>query len=314
MITENLTKRAVNIAANAFVPIVFGITAKAALGAAAYAAKHIEFSEDGFVEVQLKKVRKLLTGTPNSLKKEKEILQKRIAQAKQNFNCYKSKHEELLLKGIQHPIDEINKNKAVIKEAVLKKLADALIKVGIKSDIKDYPLEVLDYREFPISDNFNIVEKHHKKLEKLGNELNNAYLVAPMLYIFKYIKDLKKLLDESEKFKDEANNVLAEMKNELNRMNELQMALDNISGIFSDLKSKYVPFIEDFTEEVAKEYSSYEEIPEKYLHFIKNCTTILREICEKKIVNCGSLEKVKEYSDEVSIKYCDLKAQFGIAA
>ena len=104
------------------------------------------------------------------------------------------------------------------------------------------------------------------------------------------------------------------MKNELNRMNELQMALDNISGIFSDLKSKYVPFIEDFTEEVAKEYSSYEEIPEKYLHFIKNCTIILREICEKKIVNCGSLEKVKEYSDEVSIKYCDLKAQFGIAA
>ena len=225
------------------------------------------------------------------------------------------KHEELLLKDIQHPIDEINKNKAVIKEAVLKRLADALIKVGIKSDIKDYPLEVLDYREFPISDNFNIVEKHHKKLEKLGYELNDAYLVVtPMLYIFKSIKDLKKLHDESEKFKDEANNVLAEMKNELNRMNELQMALDNISGIFSDLKSKYVPFIEDFTEEVAKEYSSYEEIPEKYLHFIKNCTIILREICEKKIVNCGSLEKVKEYSDEVSIKYCDLKAQFGIAA
>ncbi len=315
MITENLTKRAANIAANAFVPIVFGIAAKAALGAAAYAAKHIEFPEDGFVEVQLKKIRKLLTGTPNSLKKEKEILQKRIAQAKQNFNCYKSKHEELLLKDIQHPIDEINKNKAVIKEAVLKKLADALIKVEIKSDIKDYPLEVLDYREFPISDNFNIVEKHHKKLEKLGYELNDAYLVVtPMLYIFKSIKDLKKLHDESEKFKDEANNVLAEMKNELNRMNELQMALDNISGIFSDLKSKYVPFIEDFTEEVAKEYSSYEEIPEKYLHFIKNCTIILREICEKKIVNCGSLEKVKEYSDEVSIKYCDLKAQFGIAA
>lgn len=315
MITENLTKRAANIAANAFVPIVFGIAAKAALGAAAYAAKHIEFPEDGFVEVQLKKIRKLLTGTPNSLKKEKEILQKRIAQAKQNFNCYKSKHEELLLKDIQHPIDEINKNKAVIKEAVLKKLADALIKVGIKSDIKDYPLEVLDYREFPISDNFNIVEKHHKKLEKLGYELNDAYLVVtPMLYIFKSIKDLKKLHDESEKFKDEANNVLAEMKNELNRMNELQKALDNISGIFSDLKSKYVPFIEDFTEEVAKEYSSYEEIPEKYLHFIKNCTIILREICEKKIVNCGSLEKVKEYSDEVSIKYCDLKTQFGIAA
>ena len=315
MIAENLTKRAANIAANAFVPIVFGIAAKAALGAAAYAAKHIEFPEDGFVEVQLKKVRKLLTGTPNSLKKEKEILQKRIAQAKQNFNCYKSKHEELLLKDIQHPIDEINKNKAVIKEAVLKRLADALIKVGIKSDIKDYPLEVLDYREFPISDNFNIVEKHHKKLEKLGYELNDAYLVVtPMLYIFKSIKDLKKLHDESEKFKDEANNVLAEMKNELNRMNELQMALDNISGIFSDLKSKYVPFIEDFTEEVAKEYSSYEEIPEKYLHFIKNCIIILREICEKKIVNCGSLEKVKEYSDEVSIKYSDLKAQFGIAA
>lgn len=315
MITENLTKRAANIAANVFVPIVFGIAAKAALGAAAYAAKHIEFPEDGFVEVQLKKIRKLLTGTPNSLKKEKEILQKRIAQAKQNFNCYKSKHEELLLKDIQHPIDEINKNKAVIKEAVLKKLADALIKVGIKSDIKDYPLEVLDYREFPISDNFNIVEKHHKKLEKLGYELNDAYLVVtPMLYIFKSIKDLKKLHDESEKFKDEANNVLAEMKNELNQMNELQMALDNISGIFSDLKSKYVPFIEDFTEEVAKEYSSYEEIPEKYLHFIKNCTIILREICEKKIVNCGSLEKVKEYSDEVSIKYCDLKTQFGIAA
>ena len=120
MIAENLTKRAANIAANAFVPIVFGIAAKAALGAAAYAAKHIEFPEDGFVEVQLKKVRKLLTGTPNSLKKEKEILQKRIAQAKQNFNYYKSKHEELLLKDIQHPIDEINKNKAVIKEAVLK--------------------------------------------------------------------------------------------------------------------------------------------------------------------------------------------------
>lgn len=315
MIAENLTKRAANIAANAFVPIVFGIAAKAALGVAAYAAKHIEFPEDGFVEAQLKKVRKLLTGTPNSLKKEKEILQKRIAQAKQNFNCYKSKHEELLLKDIQHPIDEINKNKAVIKEAVLKRLADALIKVGIKSDIKDYPLEVLDYREFPISDNFNIVKKHHKKLEKLGYELNDAYLVVtPMLYIFKSIKDLKKLHDESEKFKDEANNVLAEMKNELNRMNELQMALDNISGIFSDLKSKYVPFIEDFTEEVAKEYSSYEEIPEKYLYFIKNCTIILREICEKKIVNCGSLEKVKEYSDEVSIKYCDLKAQFGIAA
>ena len=174
MIAENLTKRAANIAANAFVPIVFGIAAKAALGAAAYAAKHIEFPEDGFVEVQLKKVRKLLTGTPNSLKKEKEILQKRIAQAKQNFNYYKSKHEELLLKDIQHPIDEINKNKAVIKEAVLKRLADALIKVGIKSDIKDYPLEVLDYREFPISDNFNIVEKHHKKLEKLGYELNDG--------------------------------------------------------------------------------------------------------------------------------------------
>ena len=86
------------------------------------------------------------------------------------------------------------------------------------------------------------------------------------------------------KFKDEANNVLAEMKNELNRMNELQMALDNISGIFSDLKSKYVPFIEDFTEEVAKEYSSYEEIPEKYLHFIKELHHYIKRNLRKE--NC----------------------------
>lgn len=315
MITENIAKRMANGAVNAFVPIVFGVAAKAVVGAAAYAFKQTEFPEDSIVEKQLKKVRFFFAGTPNGLKKEIEIFQKRMKAAKNNFDFYKLKHEELLKQDLQGVINEINKNKVVVKECVLKNLADALVKIGIKSEVRDYPLEVLDYRDFPIHDEFDIIKNQQEDLVKIGKEVESFYIVLfPTLAIWNYLRDLKKLHKKSDAFRDKTNSVLDKMRHELKRMDELKIALDNISSIFKDLKDAYVPTIEEFTEDIVQKYNSYEEVPEDLLNFIRNCTHLLKEICEMRIVECGNLEKVKEYSDELTIRYCQLRTLLMSAA
>lgn len=310
MVTNNITKQMANVAAKAFVPIVFGAAAKAFVGVSAFVLKNTDFPENGFIEKKMKKIRNILTGTPNSLKKEKEIFSGRITNAQNNFNIYKTRHE-VLLRDIQEEINKINKNKVIIKDCVLKKLADTLATIGVDSEIKSYSIEVLDYRDFPINDECNKISKQYEYLVNLGKEVKNFYFaLAPTFFLLKYLHELKLFHEESENFKQKANSVLGEMKKDLNRMETLKVALNNVSNIFNDLKNRYIPFIEDFISEINKEYSSYEEIPKDILIFIKNCISILTKICEKRIIDSNNLESIKEYSDELSIKYCELNKLF----
>jgi hypothetical protein len=314
MVTNNITKQMADVAAKAFVPIVFGAAAKAIVGVAVFVFKDTDFPENGFIEKKMKTIRNILTGTPNSLKKEREIFSGRITNAQNNFNIYKTKHE-VLLRGIQEEINKINKNKVIIKDCVLKKLADALTVIGVNSEMRDYPLEVLDYRDFPINDECNIITKQYEYLMKSGEEIKDFYFaLAPTIFVLKYLRELKRNHKKSEDFKQKANSVLDKMKNDLERMETLKVALNNISNIFNELKNTYIPFIEDFISEINREYSSYEEIPKDFLIFIKNCVNILKDICEKKIVNNKNLESIKEYSDELSIKYCEINKLFLNAA
>ncbi len=302
-------------AAKAFVPIVFGVTAEVVAGVAAYAAKHIEFPDNSVFEKQGSRIRNFFAGTPYTLKKEKEIFQKRINAAKCNFESYVSMHEEILKKDIQQPINEINKNKSVIKELVFRDLADALKKMRIQSEFKDYPLEVLDYREFPILDEYEIIKKEQKALEKAGKEINDFFMVlAPHIALFQYMHDLKVLHGQSEDFKEKAKFSVTRMESDLERMDVLSAALKNISEIFTHLKNMYVPFIIEFAESIINDFLPYDKIPKDQLVFIINCSRVLKEICEKRIINSESLDSVLEYNDELSIKYCELKTLCGIAA
>lgn len=291
------------------IPIVFSV-ANAVAGAVVYVAKRIEFPEDNIVGGYLKKARERL-GIPNSFKKEKEIFRKRIEDAKRNFESYQSMHEEFLTKDIQQCIDRINKNKAKVKERVLVNLSVALKKLGIDSEMKDYPLEVLDYRKFPLEDKFEIIREQNEKIEKYGKEISDIYfIIFPVNAFLHYFSNLRKLHEASENFQKESEAIVKQMNKELDRMCTLHVALDNISNIFINLINRYVPIIEEFTEDVIKKYSSYEEVPNDVLLFIKNSTWLLKGICEKRIIDCSSLDRIKEYNDELVLKYSSLNALF----
>lgn len=256
--------------------------------------------------------------TPKGLREAKKKFKNRQETAKRNFETYKRVHEEYLI-GIQKQIHIINRCKPIIKDYILKKLSQKLNELGINSNIKDYPMEYLDFRQFPIKDEYNIIEDYNKKYDKKNTEFYNYYFLPnPIIGYLFYIQSLKTIKEQSDKLKEVANSLIKKMKADLQTMKNLEEALENIANIFRELTQTFIPFLEQLIENISRKYNNdYNNIPDECKYSIRICSQILKEITEKQIImNPSSIlvEDVQRYSDILSNSYNNFKEKLNSVA
>ena len=80
-----------------------------------------------------------------------------IEKYKNNFECYEELHESALNDMVKD-IDTINRQKTLMKDYLLQKLFKKLQDMGIESSFSDFNVEHIDLRDFPINENYNLVQ------------------------------------------------------------------------------------------------------------------------------------------------------------
>lgn len=254
----------------------------------------------------------ILKATRKGYYSAKADLSEKIRIANKNFEVYQKKHEEIL-NDIQKYIGEINKKKPIIKDYILKELSLWLNQKGKHCDVGDYDEEYLDQRMFPIVEDYNVVKKKSMEIENaLKSDLYAFYFLNPVWGLIRYLLDYRKIKKISEELKDKANGVLKDMQTDLGKMEDLKLALKNVSSIFKDLSDLYIPFIKN----VIKQFESSElnNIPDDIYCRLHSACTTLSQMAEKRIIQNNNIsitiESCVEYSNWLSEKYNELKVEW----
>lgn len=223
------------------------------------------------------------------------------------FSDYKSEHESLL-QGIQKSIDKINKKKPIIKDYILKKLSIKMKEMGMDSKLSDYPMEHIDLRQFPLKDEYNIIEQEKIKLEK---ETETILDYIPTLSFLNYMKATK-LLNKTNELTRKREFVRAKIQSDLKKLEQINAALDNIAKIFKEVDKIYIPLIERIIKDIeSKWHNCYDNIPDAEIGFLYASSKILKGITEKRILKEGfgmkDAEPIVKYSNKLSRDFCELK-------
>ncbi len=245
-----------------------------------------------------------------------------LDKSQSNFNQYKEKHE-FYLDNMVSDTGTINRQKALMKNYLLKKLFVKLQEMGLDCTFSDYLVEHIDLRVFPINDNYNLVEKENfisiNSAELTFNEIINIInVINPFFYIFSRYKNNKKInklrdrlkeLEKKEKFNTE------QMNADLSLMEKLECALKNIACIYKDIMQILRPIMEKLLAELSgKYYNDFSQMPQQKVEAIRNVKELLKDFSEVHIVpTSDSIDKMKDdvvkYSNNLSEKHYILKAE-----
>lgn len=258
------------------------------------------------------------------LARTKENIVNYINTAKNEYNNYVIKHEQFIY-DVQAQIDTINKRKPIMKDYILKKVALKLCKLGINSQLEDYPMESIDMRAFILNKEFNFITK---EFDSINNDLYTkvlenmpiipvfpAYLVTPFL--------VKQKINELEnKFSDiqnKTNLVFEKMKSDNSKIENLSIALNNIAKVYTDVNEKFIPAIEQILDIISVTYkNNINTIPENLLFLLRTSTALLKELAERRIIPQNiskvQIDSVIEASNDISVSYEKLRKEFMKAA
>jgi hypothetical protein len=233
-----------------------------------------------------------------------------ITKIEKGINNYETNHEKKL-KDIQDSIDRINKVKPILKDYILKKLSMKLVQMGISSKVSDYPMEHIDYRKFNLKEEYNLIKQEKLELKKQEIKIDNSAEYAYEYYrssgvieaiinmatrklsevvvtegfdrFWAYIEKRKlNKLEQKQKLINEKINA------DLQKLEDLNKALEQIVNIFSETSETYVPFLENKIEEINRLYmNDYKKIPSEILQQLHSSSKILKEITEKRIIPEG---------------------------
>lgn len=230
------------------------------------------------------------------------------------YDDYNMEHEYWLM-DIQSNIDKINKTKPVIKDYILKKLSIKMQEMGVKSKLSDYPMEHIDTRLFSLKDEYDIIKQEKLKIEKEAEDLLDY---IPQLAFYNFIK-ANTLRKKTDKLRIEGGLIEKKIRADLKKLENISVALDNISQIFIEIENSYIPIIERILKDIDTKYNNcYDDIPDAEISFLYASSKILKEITEKRILKEGfGMEDVKpviKYSNKLSKDYCELKKTFDSVA
>lgn len=257
------------------------------------------------------------------LKELKNQAKEYIATARKEYVDYKATHEKLL-ENVQSQIDIINKRKPLMKEYILKKVAERLSSMGIKSEVADYPMESLDTRKFGLNEEFNEICNEFKKLQEnsydkfLENLPAAPFAFGPIVYIL-VIKRIHQLENQIQKIETLTGLVFEKMRSDNHKVDNLYKALKNIAEIFTDITTKFIPAIEKILDIIAIKYhNSLADIPSDVLCLLRTVTKILKNISEKCILprtdKDALIDSTISTSNNMSVEYEKLRKTMSDAA
>ena len=257
------------------------------------------------------------------LKKIKSEAREYISTAEREYNRYVTTHEDLL-KQVQSQIDIINKRKPLMKEYILKKVAERLSSMGIKSEVADYPMESLDTRKFGLNDEFNDIRKafqqiqenaYTKFLEKLPG---GSFGMGPIVYIL-VLSRIREINEQIQNIKTLSGPIFEKMRSDNQKIESLYKALNNIAEIFTDINNRFIPAIEKILDLIRDKYhNTLSEIPYDILCLLRSITQILKSISEKCILPQAQRDELIEStistSNNMSVEYENLRQIMANAA
>ena len=220
-------------------------------------------------------------------------------------------------------ISIINRQKALMKNYLLKKLFVKLQEMGLECTFSDYLVEHIDLYAFPINDNYNLVAKENctsiqSAILTFNEIIEKINVINPFFYIFSRYKNNKKInkirdrlkeLEKKEKFNTE------QMNADLSLMEKLECALKNIACIYKDIMQILRPIMEKLLAELSgKYYNDFSQMPQQKVEAIRNVKDLLKDFSEVHIVpTSDSIDKMKDdvvkYSNNLSKKHYLLKAE-----
>ena len=242
-----------------------------------------------------------------------------FATAEREYKGFVSAHKKLL-NQIQSQIDIINKRKPLMKDYILKKVAERLSSMGIESEVADYPLESLDLRKFYLNDEFNKIQISFRELQensytKFLENFPNINVLLPIL-VHRRIQKLEKQIQD---IKTKTVLIFEKMRSDNQKLENLYRALKNIAEIFTDITCRFIPTIEEILDTIETKYhNTISEIPDDLLCLLRTITKILKYISEKCILPNKKRDELINSaisaSNNVTVEYENLRRTMTDAA
>ena len=106
----------------------------------------------------------------------------------------------------------------------------------------------------------------------------------------------------------------SQMNADLTKLSKLEMALENVANIYSDIVRIVLPIFEKLLHQLVVHYcNSLELMPVEKVNALQRIKDILKSMAERQIIPNKDMNltitKVIEYSNEMSMKHTDLKAE-----
>ena len=274
-----------------------------------------------------KKLWKLLTSGLSSFTKREKLneikmeLNAFVEETKETYKIYQVEHEKIL-GDIVEDIDIINRKKTLMKDYLLTKLFRILSQMGVNSTFTDLSVEHIDLRNFPIKEDYDIISKQQVEQEEVlasttDDIIELVQILAPYNLIITRFINGRKIKKLEEKFKDlKLKNDLnsKQMNADLNRIGKLEVALKNVSKIYTDIMDTLMPIMEKLLSELSDDYGNdFSNMPFEKVEAIRNIKNILKDLSEIRIIPKESINKlvdnVVEYNNTLSEKHYELKAE-----
>lgn len=252
-------------------------------------------------------------------RKEKDRINKQIdrlvANAKEEFQLYTTKHEELLVE-IQDDLERINIQKVKMKEMMLRNLYEQLKSMGLQVSWNDARLDRIDLRKFPLHEQY---ELSRENLLSYYNVLTSIVTTTIATNDIVYLIDgpsrrVQQLKRELETLQKQQSYNSSQMNADLTKLSKLEMALENVANIYSDIVRIVLPIFEKLLHQLVVHYcNSLELMPVEKVNALQRIKDILKSMAERQIIPNKDMNltitKVIEYSNEMSMKHTDLKAE-----
>lgn len=274
-----------------------------------------------------KKLWKLLTSGLSSFTKREKLNEIKmefntfVGETKEAYKIYQVEHENIL-RDIVEDIDIINRKKTLMKDYLLTKLFRILSQMGVNSTFTDLSVEHIDLRNFPIKEDYDIISKQQVELEEVlasttDDIIELVQILAPYnLIISRFIngRKIKKLEDKFKELKLKNGLNSKQMNADLNRIGQLEVALKNVSKIYTDIMDTLMPIMEKLLSELSDDYGNdFSNMPSEKVEAIRNIKNILKDLSEVRIIPKESINKhvddVVEYNNMLSEKHYELKAE-----
>lgn len=257
----------------------------------------------------------------NKIKELRAQLKSAYDQAVQEYNYYKSTHENLLHEA-ENCVDVINRKKILMKDYLLNELHTRLLRMGIQSTWKDAYIEHIDLRKFPINEQYDVNKLEELKFMK-NFELSMGYydrllcMVNSPLFLLPraYLSSIhaKQLQESLNKLTTVHEDNTSRMDSDLRKLDKFKKALENVALIFTDILDCLMPIMKNLLTMLSNQYgNNLNRMPQEKMMALHRIKDILKAMSESVIIpkkdQTATIDSVIHYSNDLSKKQYDLKA------